>query len=133
MLKKLLNKPEADTHNRLQNICQENQAAVFAKVRLADILPIEHSGISEREYSFALKSHCDFVVAASDHVPLFAVEFDGPFHATEEQQVRDGLKDGLCDKFGLPLLRINASHLESRYRGMDVLGWLTEMWFLERE
>lgn len=102
------------------------------KVRLADVFPIEGSGISNDEYTFALASHFDFVVADEHHLPIFAVEFDGPSHSTDEQQRRDEVKNTLCDRFHLPLLRINSRYLEQKYRNLDLLTWFVETWFTER-
>lgn len=83
MVKRLLNRSEAVTNERLRSVCVEHAVSVHAKVRVADILPIEGSGIDDRAYSFALKSHFDFVVVDDTFLPLFAVEFDGPLHQTD--------------------------------------------------
>ncbi len=39
------------------------------------------------EYSYALKAHFDFVVVRDDTLALFAVEFDGPQHTHQTQQL----------------------------------------------
>ena len=80
MLKRMLNSPERITYARLREVCELHVAEVYAKVRLADVLPIEGSGLSQEFYEFALQSHYDFVVTGRDQVPLFALEFDGPQH-----------------------------------------------------
>ena len=128
-LKKILNLHEEATHLRLRDVCEKHGASIFSKVRLADILPIEGSGISDAEYRFALQSHFDFVVSDDAHTPLFAVEFDGPFHSDKKQQTRDKIKNGLCRRFDFPLLRINSNYLKKTYRGMDLLSWFVEVWF----
>lgn len=130
-MKRLLNTPEAITHVRLSDVCSRNGAVVFSKTRVADVLPIEGSGIGTQLYSFALKAHFDFVVADGCHMPLFAVEFDGPSHADPIQATRDRKKDSLCDLLGLPILRINARYLQKRYRGLDLLTWFVEVWFAQ--
>ncbi len=131
-LKAVLNLHEAATELRLREVCERNDARVFAKVRLADVLPIEGSGIPDREFEFALKSHFDFVIADDVHQPLFAVEFDGPSHQTATQVLRDQMKDGLSERFGLPILRINSNYLRTKYRNMDLLSWFVEVWFASR-
>lgn len=131
MLKKILNLYECSTHIRLRKVCEENGTSIYTKVRLADIFPIEHSGISHEEYRFALQSHFDFIVADAQHTPLFAVEFDGNTHRSNEQKRRDTIKNNLCDRFQLPLLRINSRYLVQKYRNMDILSWLVEVWFLQ--
>jgi len=128
-LKKILNLHEEATHLRLQEVCEKHGASIFSKVRLADILPIEGSGISDSEYKFALQSHFDFVVSDDAHTPLFAVEFDGSLHTKRKQQDRDKIKNQLCRKFDFPLLRINSNYLKKAYRGMDLLSWFVEVWF----
>lgn len=128
-MKKVLNFGEAATHKRLKEVCEKNDAAIFAKIRLADVFPIEGSGITDEEYAFALKGHFDFVVADRDHDPLFAVEFDGPFHEKKARRVRDRMKNNLCERFDLPILRINANYLKRKYRDLDLLTWFVETWF----
>jgi hypothetical protein len=61
VLKKVLNLHEEAVSQRLRAICDEHGASVYVKVRVADVLPIENSGISHEEYAYALKSHFDFV------------------------------------------------------------------------
>jgi hypothetical protein len=124
VLKRLLNHSEEVTNERLRSVCTPHSVSVYAKVRLADVLPIDGSGIDDRAYTFALKSHFDFTVVDNDYTPLFAVEFDGPQHEFEAQLSRDDLKDSLCRRFGLPLLRIDDRFLEPRYMDMDLLSWL---------
>lgn len=132
MFKKLLNTYEQLTDARLQRVCDNYGARTFAKVRVADVLPIEGSGISTQLYSFALKSHFDFVVVDDKVSPLFVVEFDGPQHSSREQSIRDQAKDQLCQRFELPILRIESEYLRPEYRGVDLLTWIVESWFLKR-
>ncbi len=130
-VKKILNLHEEATHIKLKKICEEYGTSVYPKLRVADVLPIQKSGISSEEYRFALQSHFDFVVADSEHTPVFAVEFDGPTHTSPAQKKRDNKKDNLCDQFEFPILRINAKHLIKKYRNYDLLTWFIEMWFLQ--
>ncbi|MBX9788875.1 MAG: DUF2726 domain-containing protein [Pirellulales bacterium] len=132
MAKRLLTQAEEATNDILKPLCEKWGAHAFVKVRLADILPIENSGIDDSDFRFALQSHFDFVVADTDIRPLFAVEFDGRTHASDVQQQRDRRKNQLCERFGLPLLRINSRYLVSKYRQMDVLSWFVNYWFASR-
>lgn len=129
--KKILNLHEEVTQRNLKEICEKYGALVFPKVRVADVLAIEGSGISDNEYRFALQSHFDFVVTDKDHSPLFSVEFDGPSHADPRQQGRDQLKNQLCDRLSFPLLRVNARYLPKKYRNIDLLSWFVEVWFFQ--
>ena len=128
--KKIFNNYEKITYERLDEVCKDVNASVFPKVRLADIFPITDSGISNEEYSFALKSHFDFTVYDNTTLqPLFAVEFDGKSHLVKIQKSRDKLKNRLVERFNLPLLRINSLYLDKKYRSLDLLSWCIEVWF----
>jgi len=111
MLKQLLNLPEAETDRRLREICEDFDARVFAKIRVADVLPIEQSGIDDELYRYALQAHFDFVVSDGRSNPLFVVEFDGAGHAEPDAQRRDKMKNDLCERFEVPLLRVNRRYL----------------------
>ena len=52
---KILNKAEELTHEKLTGVCDEFGARVFVKIRVADILPINNSGISNAHYAFILR------------------------------------------------------------------------------
>lgn len=130
--KPLLNHPEELADARLAEVCTTVGARVFAKIRVADVLPINGSGASGDEFGFALRSHFDFVVADENKLPLFAVEVDGPQHATAEQKRRDAMKDALAERHGLPLLRVTLNHLKREFRGMPLITWFAEMLFMQR-
>jgi hypothetical protein len=129
MLQRLLNQYEEATNERLKAFSEQNGARTFVKIRLADVFRLDRSGLPANEYRFALQSHFDFVVADADLWPLFAVEYDGRLHRAAAQLARDEVKNALCDRFGLPLLRVNARYLEERANGLDLLGWFVYAWF----
>jgi hypothetical protein len=132
VFKQILSNYEQTTYERLRETCVRNSAQIFAKVRLADVLPIENSGISDELFRFALQSHFDFVIADDRHIPLFAIEFDGMSHQETVQANRDSKKDRLCERFQFPILRINAEYLNRKYRNLDLLTWFVEVWFLAK-
>lgn len=105
MAKRLLTQAEKATYDLLKPLCEKWGTHVFIKVRLADVLPIENSGVNDSAFRFALQSHFDFVVADANYRPLFAVEFDGDTHTAEVQQQRDHQKNQLCERFRFPFLR----------------------------
>ncbi|MDB5349662.1 MAG: hypothetical protein JWN86_909 [Planctomycetota bacterium] len=129
MLKRLLNGPERITYNRLSEVCARRSAQIYAKVRLADVLPIGGSGLSEGLFEFALQAHYDFVITDLAQMPLFAVEFDGPGHSQPAQVGRDAKKNELSRRFNLPLLRILADDLHRSEWRLDRLTEVTERWF----
>jgi hypothetical protein len=102
-------------------------------VRVASALTIDKSGLSDEQYAYALKSEFDFVIAdGHDGLPHFAVEFDEPHHLTDPHTIRrDRLKANVCEKLGLPLVRIGSEFLR-RERRFTLIGYLVEVWHLER-
>jgi hypothetical protein len=109
-LKRVFNGGERAVYEMVHEIVGHLQASVFPKMRVADVLRIERSGISDRYYTYALKAHFDFVVADDQGRPKLAIEFDGSGH----DPVNDHLKNDLCERFGLPLVRITSRHLRAR-------------------
>ena len=97
---------EAETHRILDEVASKNGAQVWPKVRVADVLELRNSGISNEEYSYALKAHFDFTVTDEDSLAQFSVEFDGRSHNTDPDTVRrDSLKNAICEQLSFPLLR----------------------------
>lgn len=131
-LKRILNLHEEATYLGLREVCEAYGSHVYPKVRVADVLKIEGSGIADDLYRYALQSHFDFVVTNSDHGPVFAVEFDGPTHQSEGQKAGDEKKNGLCARFNFPLLRVTASYFGKKYRDMDLLTWFVVVWFAQK-
>ena len=125
-----LNNYERVTYDKLKAVADRVGAHVFSKVRLADVIPVNNSGISDSEFTFALKSHVDFLVTDSEQEPQFCVEFDGPRHRDEQQSKRDEIKNEVLARFDMPFMRINSRYLEDRYRGLDLLTYFVDVWFL---
>lgn len=128
-----MNYQEERASEILNKVSQENGSRAYIKVRIADVLDIRYSGLTDDEYSYALKAHFDFVVADQDHKALFAVEFDGPYHESDKTAIANDIKkNSVCEKLGLQLLRINADFLDLQARRFTILSWLVEIWFLEQ-
>lgn len=127
--KLLLNRYERAAHKLILDGAKPFGAEVFSKVRLADVLRIKHSGISDEQYKYALMSHFDFVVA-KDEFAHFAIEFDGPQHISDSDNMRnDRLKKEICDHLDFPLIRIDSQFLRPVCEKSAVLSWLVSMWF----
>lgn len=127
--KLLLNRYELAAHKLISDGARSFGADVFTKVRLADVLRIEHSGLSDEQYTYALKCHFDFVVAKGQYAH-FAIEFDGPQHISNPDNIRnDRLKKLICDRLAFPLIRIDSQFLRPVCHNHAVLRWLVEMWF----
>ncbi len=129
---RFMNRYEEVTYDKLRAVSDPLGAHVFPKVRLADVIPVNNSGISNEEFGFSLKAHVDFLVTDAEQEVQFCVEFDGPTHRNPEQIRRDELKNQLLARFRVPFIRINSRYLEERYRGLDLLTYFVEIWFLSK-
>lgn len=129
---RFLNSYEAITYEKLRAVSDPVGAHVFSKVRLADVIPVNNSGITNEDFSFSLKAHVDFLVTDSEQNIQFCVEFDGPTHRKPEQIRRDEIKNRLLTKFNVPFLRINSLYLDKKYRDLDLLTYFVDVWFLAR-
>jgi hypothetical protein len=125
-MKRLLNRSEEDVLKALNAAVAEYGLRVNAKVRVADVCPIERCGVSDDLYGYALKAHFDFLVTDENHQPKFAVEFDGAGH----DPAGDHKKDAICRFFEFPLLRIKINWLPKRYRDLSVLEWVIDVYHL---
>lgn len=131
-LKRILNEPEEVTNKILNDVTSKYEASVHTKIRVADVLEIRNSGLHDNEYKYTLMAHFDFLVTDKDHIPKFAVEFDGSQHKTDASAIRrDELKNSICRKFDLPLLRITSAYFEKIGRFPTILSWITELYFLQ--
>lgn len=132
MKKKLfINEFEKVTNDILNEKCNKHNISIQSKIRLADVFEIENSGLTSDMFSYALKSHFDFIVYNQLYEPLFAVEVDGIYHKTNGKQIlNDEYKNNLCSKFELPLLRVNSNYLNKSFRTFSLLGWMIDIWFL---
>lgn len=131
--KKIENNQEGKTRAILNDIAIKYEAEVFPKIRVADVLEITNSGLSNNEYSYALKAHFDYVVVNKDSMPEFAVEFDGLQHKYDTSAIyKDELKNNICRKLELPLLRITSEYFEKIVNFPTILSWITELYFLQK-
>lgn len=131
--KKVINLSEAATRQRLSVSASRYGAEVLPKVRIADVIDIEGSGLSNDLYGYALRAHLDLIVTDENHFPLFAVEFDGPSHTLRRARANDARKNLICERFGLPLARVRDEHVFRKVRGVDYVTWLAEVFFCFRD
>lgn len=128
-----MNRPEELTNEALISSVAQHDALVYPKIRIADALSIDSSGITNEEYSYALKAHFDFVVSRKGSRIDFAVEFDGPLHESSKQTMkRDELKRSICNKLGMPLLRVDYNHLKQIGK-QTIVGWLAHLWYIKED
>lgn len=124
---RLLNRSEEVAFRELERIAEDNGLRVFAKTRLSDVIEKGRARLSQREFDYFTRSHCDYIVTDGVYRPVMVVEYDGPFHVDARQQERDRIKNALLREAGLGLLRINDRHVTRSYRGMSVLRWIIEV------
>ncbi|MFX9703750.1 DUF2726 domain-containing protein, partial [Acinetobacter baumannii] len=82
----------------MQKSAARFKMSVLTKCRIADVLPIDNSGLSKTLYGYALKSHLDFIITF-DFKPVIVVEFDGPGHVTPRSLANDQYKNQICEHF----------------------------------
>lgn len=78
------------------------------QIYLSQLVSIENNSFTHRELEFInQKSSCDFVLYYKvGKTPLCVIEVDGGYHEKEVQKERDGRKNSILDKSGIPLLRL---------------------------
>ena len=124
----LVNDAEALTDAALREAAAGLGLRVDAKIRLADAVDIDRSGLSDEAFRYALRAHLDWVVSGLATTRTeFGVEFDGPWHDTPEAQRKDAIKNEVCERLGLPILRVNAAVLRPTAQ-RTVLAMLVESW-----
>lgn len=111
-LKALLNRGENAVLDIVESVCSETGTKAFAKMRIADVVRIDGSGISNDLYRYALSAHFD-VLVAKDNEAFLAIEFDGSGHDPRN----DLKKEELCDYLHLPMVRVRESHLRAQVFG----------------
>jgi hypothetical protein len=108
-LKRIFTSGERATYRIVEEVAGHHEVKARRRYASLDVIDIDNSGITNEEYSYALKAHFD-VVLVEHNLPLMAVEFDGGGHDAK----KDHLKNSLCDRFGLPMVRVGMIHLNSK-------------------
>jgi len=97
-------------------------------MRLSDVIIKNSTYLTQREFDFYTRSHFDFILTDSNSRPLMAIEYDGPIHTQDQvQRERDEIKNELCQKACLGLLRINDRYVTKLENGMTLLRWIIEV------
>ena len=113
--KKLIRWGEDKTLDILERGLKDTPYRTLMKVRLHDVIDEEREDkLSSREKQLLWTAHLDFVVLKKKSAEsVFAIEFDGPHHLTDEKTIeRDTIKNRLCMKAELPLLRIGYTEIK---------------------
>jgi hypothetical protein len=108
-LKSLLNHGESAVLAIAEAVCEATNTRAFAKIRIADVIRIDRSGIPDDLYHYALSAHFD-VLVSRNNAAFLAIEFDGLGHDSGNDQK----KAEICDRFHLPLVRVRKAHLDAK-------------------
>jgi ssDNA-binding Zn-finger/Zn-ribbon topoisomerase 1 len=101
-----------------------NNAAIFGKVRVADVVePKSGLGRSARQKAFNKISakHFDFLLCDKEDLSVAcAIELDDGSHNSKRRQERDEFLRGVCEAAGVPLIQVPAksAYVISEVRGL---------------
>lgn len=129
-LREFENRSEKSTRRILEFETKETIYYVNAKTRLEDVFRLGE-GDSRDEQDFLRNAHFDYTLhRESSNKVIWAFEFDGPTHSSSPVTIRrDILKNRICAKANLPLLRVEDDLLEA-IDGVSLLGWLVRRWMI---
>ncbi|MER7642720.1 DUF2726 domain-containing protein [Streptomyces sp. NPDC126522] len=122
------NESEKRTRRIMEIATHDTLYWVNAKTRLEDVIS-PSTRDSEYERRFLRNAHFDYTLhRQSSKEVIWAFEFDGPTHGSDPEVIRrDILKNRICAKANLPLLRLEDDLLEA-IDGVSLLGWLIRRW-----
>lgn len=129
--KRFMNDYEWCAFDILCGALSETDIAVYPKVRIADVVEINQSMISDELYTYALKAHFDFILIQKNKLVL-AIEYDGPWHAFKPSVIEnDKLKAQICARFDIPLIRVDG-HFLRPIADFRLLAWIIKVWLEKR-
>lgn len=129
--KRFMNDYEWCAFDILCGALSETDIAVYPKVRIADVVDINQSMISDELYTYALKAHFDFILIQKNKLVL-AIEYDGPWHAFKPTVIEnDKLKAQICARFDIPLIRVDG-HFLRPIADFRLLAWIIKVWLEKR-
>lgn len=126
-LRRITNLSEHRTFHAMDSALAGTEYRIFAKLPVRDVLDAGRmADLSKHLRNTLNTSHFDFVVVSPDHLPKYAVEFDGPHHFQyRTAQISDIRKNKLCAVAGLPLLRVTDAELEI-HDSISILEFMTQ-------
>lgn len=127
----MLNGRECDAFKALFEASQKFNFHVNIKTPLLKTCTFYREGVwlDERSFNYSRNAELDFVIMKPFGKVDFAIEYDGPFHLSDQSTIeRDLLKNAICEKFGLPLFRIYTGNIDSGLDGL-IFKELVEMYY----
>lgn len=125
MRTKALSPNEIRAHRIIQRTLADTHFWISTNVSVQAVIEKEYSDgwMPAERFSLYTRGAFDFVVYDADHMPAFAVEVDGFQHDDEHRSQLDRIKNWLCARAGLPLLRLRTDALREDEE-TSVLAWL---------
>jgi len=122
-------KSEVRTDSVLRTTLEKRGYRVERNVRVSDVIELDRQDLSGEEMHCYRTMHFDFTVTQGDYgTPRFVVEFDGPHHTLDSSAAHlDAVKNDLCRRAELPILRVSSRELEQNER-VSLLAWMLERW-----
>jgi len=131
----LLNLSEGRAHRLLVRTLTSTGWNVAIKPPVQAVLDKEHDDLAMDEFRLYTQGHFDFAIYSEDDpLAAFAIEFDGFGHDQPDQIARDIIKNRLCARAALALLRVGSAELRE-IEQVTVLEWIVERfteWHRER-
>ncbi len=114
----LLTKAETRFYFALQN-CVGNEWAIFAMVRIADVLSVDNAQSPGRGWFNRISNkHVDFVLCDPDTLAVVAaIELDDASHERQDRIERDEFVNAAFRSAGLPLIRVP---VQAKYETVDL-------------
>jgi hypothetical protein len=109
--KNILNEKEQVLFHRL--IEAMPNCFVLAQVRLADIVGVRKGKNWQIFFNKISSKSVDYVICDKSFGVLACIELDGKTHNQKDRQKADGNKDSALNAAGIPIIRIEASKLNS--------------------
>ncbi|MDQ0221129.1 superfamily I DNA and/or RNA helicase [Peribacillus cavernae] len=130
-VKELLNKGEQYFYDVLHQTIEKQypDLKINFQMRVCDVIKIEKGNLSYEMYSFALRSHFDFILYIEDtYEPVAAFEYDGWYHRNDPKTIsNDKKKDSLCENADFTLIRIpSTAKLSEQYLFAKLSPYLEE-------
>ncbi|WP_181791437.1 DUF2726 domain-containing protein [Myxococcus llanfairpwllgwyngyllgogerychwyrndrobwllllantysiliogogogochensis] len=121
------NANEATGHRQLTEWARANGFVISSQCSLSQVLDVDALTGAERNYAFM--ASFDLVVARSgDGEILFAAEVDGESHKSAAAQRKDRLKNMICRKLNMPLVRVGPTALSTKLDGFaSALTWIATL------
>lgn len=120
----LLTATELKFYRVLKPICDERNLAVFAKVRLEDLVSVPSHIYNDWKWRGYIRSrHIDFVLCDASNLKIRCVlELDDWHHKFMRNHEIDGRKDKIMRDAGLPLIRVKVSQIYDANALRQVIG-----------